>query len=109
VLRRASTACSCETAEWTASGSGACFVKFGAVSPGHGASDRFESLLDAIESVAAERSCSRVTAGVNTARHRAHRTLLQRGYRPILNGLTMLRPNERAYDRPDAYVIDDLR
>jgi hypothetical protein len=43
------------------------------------------------------------------ARHGAHRTLLQRGFRPILNGLTMLRPHERAYNRPDAYVIDDLR
>jgi hypothetical protein len=27
----------------------------------------------------------------------------------MINGVTMLRPNEPAYNRPDAYVIDDLR
>ena len=26
-----------------------------------------------------------------------------------VNGLTMMRPNDPAYNRPDAYVIDDLR
>lgn len=48
-------------------------------------------------------------AGVNAARRGAYRTLLDRGYRPMLNGLTMLRPDDPAYNHPDAYVIDDLR
>ena len=48
-------------------------------------------------------------AGVNTARSGAYSALLERGYRAILNGLTMLRPNDPAYNRPDAYLIDDLR
>ena len=99
----------CHCGAGTEAGSGACFVKFGAVLPGDGAEARFERLLDACETLAAARGLSRVTAGVNTARHGAYRALLARGYRAIVNGVTMLRPNEPAYNRPDAYVIDDLR
>jgi GNAT superfamily N-acetyltransferase len=99
----------CHCGAGTEAGSGACFVKFGAVSPGAGAESRFEALVDACEAFAAERGLSRLMAGVNTARHGAYRALLGRGYRAMLNGLTMLRPNERALNRPEAYVIDDLR
>lgn len=59
--------------------------------------------------VPADRGLVRLTAGVNAARHGAHRALLGRGYRAMLNGLTMLRPYGAAYNRPDAYVLDDLR
>jgi GNAT superfamily N-acetyltransferase len=99
----------CHCGGGTEAGSGACFVKFGAVRPGAGAEARFERLLDACEALAGGRGCSRLVAGVNTARHGAYRALLGRGFRAMLNGVTMLRPNEPAYDRPDAYVIDDLR
>jgi predicted N-acetyltransferase YhbS len=99
----------CHCGGGTEAGSGACFVKFGAVRPGDDAAARFERLVDACEAFAAERGLGRLIAGVNTARHGAHRALLERGYRAMLNGVTMLRPNERAYNRPDAYVIDDLR
>ena len=99
----------CHCGPGTEAGSGACFVKFAAVSPGDGAEARFEALLDACEALAGERGLSRLMAGVNTARHGAHRTMLERGYRAMINGVTMLRPNEPAYNRPDAYVIDDLR
>jgi acetyltransferase (GNAT) family protein len=99
----------CHCGPGTEAGSGACFVKFGAVLPGDEAPARFERLVDACEALAAERGLGRLIAGVNTARHGAHRALLDRGYRAMLNGVTMLRPNERAYNRPDAYVIDDLR
>jgi predicted N-acetyltransferase YhbS len=99
----------CHCGGATEAGSGACFVKFGAVLPGEGAEARFEGLVDACEALAAERGLSRLIAGVNTARHGAYRALLGRGYRAVINGLTMLRPNEPAYNRPDAYVIDDLR
>jgi hypothetical protein len=99
----------CHCGPGTEAGSGACFVKFGAVSPGEGAESRFARLLDACQALAAERGLSRLIAGVNTARHGAHRMLLERGYRAMLNGVMMLRPNEPAYNRPDAYVIDDLR
>jgi GNAT superfamily N-acetyltransferase len=99
----------CHCGGGSEAGSGACFVKFGAVRPGDGAEARFERLLDACEQFAKERSTSRLIVGVNTARHGAHRALLERGYKAFLNGLTMLRPNDPAYNRPDAYVIDDLR
>lgn len=99
----------CHCGPGTEAGSGACFVKFGAVLPGDGAPARFGQLLEACESLAADRGLERLIAGVNTARHGAHRAMLERGYRAMLNGLTMLRPNESAYNRPGAYVIDDLR
>ncbi len=99
----------CHCGARTEAGSGACFVKFGAVRPGDGAAARFERLLDTCEALAAERGLSRLMAGVNTARHGAYRALLGRGYRAMINGVTMLRPSEPAYNRPDAYVIDDLR
>jgi GNAT superfamily N-acetyltransferase len=99
----------CHCGGGSEAGSEVCFIKFGAVRPGPGAEDEFGRLLDACESLAAERGLSRLIAGVNTARHAAYRVLLARGYRAMLHGLTMLRPNSPAFNRRDAYVIDDLR
>ncbi len=99
----------CHCGGGSEAGSGACYVKFGAVRSGPGAEPRFERLVDACEAFAAGRGLSVLMGGVNTARHGAYRTLLGRGYRAMINGLTMLRPNQPAYNRPDAYVIDDLR
>lgn len=99
----------CHCGGGTEAGSGACFVKFGAVLPGAGAGNRFERLVAACESLAAARGLTRLMAGVNTAREGACQALLGRGYRPMINGLTMLRPSEPAHNRPDAWAIDDLR
>jgi hypothetical protein len=99
----------CHCGGGSEAGSGTCFVKFGAVRPGEGADTRFEQLVQACEAFAAARGLSRLVAGVNTARHGAYRALLGRGYRAMMHGVTMLRPNTPAYNRPDAYVIDDLR
>jgi predicted N-acetyltransferase YhbS len=98
--------CHCGAGE---AGSGACFIKFGAVRPGPDAGDLFERLLDACEALAADRGLERLVAGVNAARHDAYRRLLARGYRTWLEGVIMQRPNDMGYCRPDAYVIDDLR
>ncbi len=98
--------CHCGAGE---AGSGTCFVKFAAVRPGERAPERFERLLDSCEQLAAERGLERLVLGVSTARHDAYRRLLARGYRIWLEGVTMQRPNEPGYFRPDAYVIDDLR
>lgn len=98
--------CHCGAGE---AGSGACYIKFGAVRPGPKAGDRFERLLDACEALAARRGLERIVAGVNTARHDAYRRLLARGYRVWLEGVIMQRPNEPGYCRPDVYAIDDLR
>lgn len=99
----------CHCGAGTEAGSGACFVKFGAVLPGAGAEERFERLISACESLAADRGLTKLMAGVNTARDGAYRALLGRGYRAMINGLTMLRPNDPAHNRADAWVIDDLR
>jgi GNAT superfamily N-acetyltransferase len=99
----------CHLGAGSEAGSGACYVKFGAVAPGTGAPERFQRLLDGCESLAAERGAARLTAGVNAARRGAYRALLARGYRAMFNGIAMLRPDDPAYNRPDAYVIDDLR
>jgi N-acetylglutamate synthase-like GNAT family acetyltransferase len=98
--------CHCGAGE---AGSGACFVKFGAVRPGPDAGDRFERLLDACEAMAAERGLARMVAGINAARHDACRRMLARGYRTWLELVAMQRPDEPGFCRGDAYVIDDLR
>jgi hypothetical protein len=35
--------------------------------------------------------------------------MIDRGFRTVLEGVAMLRPNEASYNRPDCFVIDDLR
>jgi hypothetical protein len=35
--------------------------------------------------------------------------MLGSGFRAILQGLAMHRPDDPAYDRPDAFAIDDWR
>jgi GNAT superfamily N-acetyltransferase len=99
----------CHAGAGSEAGPGACYVKFAAVAPGEGASRRFERLLDACESYAAARGLPRLVAGVNTGRHEAYRSLLDRGHRPFALGVAMHRPNEPAYDRPGIYALDDRR
>jgi GNAT superfamily N-acetyltransferase len=99
----------CHVGAGTEAGSGACYVKFGAVNPGAGAARRFERLLDACASFAAARDAKILLAGMNTARHEAYRILLARGFRTVLQGVTMHRPNAIAYSRPERFVIDDWR
>jgi GNAT superfamily N-acetyltransferase len=101
----------CHCGGGTEAGSGACFVKFGAVRPGERAPERFERLLDACEALAAESGLERIIAGVNTGRLGAYRQMLARGFRAdVLIGLAMRgRPGGPDYDRPQHYVIDDLR
>jgi GNAT superfamily N-acetyltransferase len=99
----------CHIGAGSEAGTGNLFVKFGAVRPGNEAAELFGQLLDACESIAGESSCREIHAGVNTARHTAYRIMLDRGFRTILEGVAMLRPNEPGYNRPDCFVIDDLR
>jgi N-acetylglutamate synthase-like GNAT family acetyltransferase len=99
----------CHCGARTEAGSGACFIKFAAVSPGPDAAWSFEQLIQACEAMAAQRALACLIAGVNTGCHDAYRILLERGFRANLIGLTMLRPNEPGYPPADAYVISDLR
>jgi molybdopterin biosynthesis enzyme len=66
-------------------------------------------LLDGCAAFAASRDAKMLLGGVSTARHDAYRVLLARGFRVVLQGIAMHRPNEAAYSRPDRFVIDDWR
>jgi GNAT superfamily N-acetyltransferase len=100
----------CHCGAGSEAGSDACYVKFAAARSGEGAAARFERLLDACETYAAESSSGRLVAGVNTGRLEAYRRLLARGFRTEQIGVSMqLRPEDPHFDTPAHYVIDDLR
>lgn len=99
----------CHIGAGSEAGTGTCFVKFGAALPGPGADERFGRLLDACEAFAEQQGAQAMMAGVNTGRRGAYATLLRRGYRPELVGVTMHRPDESAYHDDSAWVIDDWR
>jgi len=99
----------CHCGPNTEAGSGACYVKFGAVRMSPKAEQDFDRLLDACEEMAAEKGLSRLDAGVNMARHEAYRRMLARGFRTELQGVAMQRRNELGYNRPGVYLIDDWR
>jgi len=100
----------CHCGAGSEAGSDTCYVKFAAVPPGDGASGRFERLLDACESFAAESRLARLVAGVDAGRVDAYRRLLARGLRIERVGVSMwLRPEEPRFDSSGDYVIDDLR
>jgi GNAT superfamily N-acetyltransferase len=99
----------CHVGKGSEAGTGATFVKFGAVRPGASASILFDRLLDACEALAADMGCQQIIAGINAARHEAYCQMIGRGFRAFLEGVAMLRPNEAAYNRADCFVIDDLR
>jgi len=99
----------CHIGAGTEAGTGATFVKFAAVRPGPDAPALFERLLDDCEALAADAGCRELVAGINAARHQAYRQMIDRGFRTFLEGVAMLRPNAPAFNRPDCFVIDDLR
>jgi predicted N-acetyltransferase YhbS len=99
----------CHSGAGSEAGSGACYVKVGAVRPGPNAGQSFEQLLDACEHYGAMRGATRTIAGANMGRHEAYRTLLSRGYRTQMQGVAMHSPNEPGYNRPGVYLIDDWR
>jgi predicted N-acetyltransferase YhbS len=99
----------CHCGPGTEAGNQKCYVKFGAVRPGGAAGALFDRLLDACEELAAMRNLTRVEAGTSLARHEAYGRLLAHGFRADFQGVAMHRPNEEAYSRAGAYVIDDWR
>jgi GNAT superfamily N-acetyltransferase len=99
----------CHAGGGTEAGSGACYVKFGAVRPGPEAPRRFDLLLDACHRLAAGRGASVLVAGANAGCDRAWAALANRGFRPVMQGVAMHRPNEAGYHTSEAYIIDDWR
>lgn len=99
----------CHVGAGTEAGSDTCYVKFGAVPGGAGAAGRFERLLDACEAYATAAGARMLVAGVNLAREGAAAALRARGFRTVIQGVAMHRPNVPAYSHPDAWVLDDWR
>ncbi|HJP90994.1 MAG TPA: GNAT family N-acetyltransferase [Pyrinomonadaceae bacterium] len=99
----------CHVGPGTEAGSDVCYIKFAAVRPGQMAEQEFSRLLDACEELALSRGVSRLTGGVNTARHEAYQKMLARGFRTYMQGVVMSRPNEAGYNRTGVYLIDDWR
>jgi len=93
----------------TEAGNDTAYIKFAAVRPGTEVAQLFDRLLDACQSFAVSRRLKRIEAGVNLARHEAYRQMLARGFRTVLQGVTMHKPNESGYSRSGVYVIDDWR
>jgi GNAT superfamily N-acetyltransferase len=99
----------CHAGSGTEAGGAACYVKFGAVRPGSGAAETFERLLDACDAFAASQHAQVLILGVSTACCEAYASVVHRGFRAQLIGVTMQRPNVAGYHRPGSYVIDDWR
>jgi GNAT superfamily N-acetyltransferase len=99
----------CHCGAGTEAGSGACYIKFGAVLPGANAAIYFDRLVHACETFAKAEGVSRLVAGVNTGRHEAYRKMISLGFRNEIQGVVMDRPNEPAYNKPEIYLIDDWR
>jgi GNAT superfamily N-acetyltransferase len=99
----------CHCGPGTEAGRDTCYIKFGAVRRGSGAENLFDKLLNGCEELAAMHGMTTVTAGVNSACHNAYRRMIARGFRIDFQGIMMLRPNEPSFDRPDCYVMCDLR
>jgi GNAT superfamily N-acetyltransferase len=98
----------CLTGIGSEGGAKTCYIKFGAARGGAGAGERFDRLLDACDEFASLRGVA-IEAGVNLARVDAYWCMRKHGYRVLMQGVAMQRPNEPGFNRPDAYVIDDWR
>jgi len=99
----------CHVGAGTEAGGDTCYVKFGAAACGERAAEHFETLLDACEAFAAGAGVGTLVAGVNLARDHAAAALEARGFRTIIQGVAMHRPNVAGYSRSDVYALDDWR
>jgi predicted N-acetyltransferase YhbS len=99
----------CHWGPTSEAGEGCCYIKFAAVRPGTGAEDRFSALLDTCAGLAGDAGMPNILAGVNLAREEAYRRMLARGFRTMIQGVTMHRPNEPGYSAPGLFVLDDWR
>jgi predicted N-acetyltransferase YhbS len=98
----------CHVGGGSEAGSGTCFVKFGAVRAGSGAGE-FDLLLAACESFGQTCGARALVAGTNLAREHAYRHMFAKGFRTTIQGVSMHRPNEPGYSRPDVFALDDWR
>jgi GNAT superfamily N-acetyltransferase len=87
----------------------ALYVKFAAIRPGNRAPQSFLELLHGCEALAKERGLLAIDAGASIERGDAYRAMLGDGYAASHTGVQMFWHNHPAYNRQDAYIIDDLR
>jgi predicted N-acetyltransferase YhbS len=99
----------CHIGAGSEAGSDTCFVKFGAVPIGPTAAADFDALLDACDAFAAARGLGTLLAGTSLAREGAYKRMLARGFRTVMQGVSMHRPNEPGWSRPEVWALDDLR
>jgi len=90
-------------------GADCLYIKFGAARSGAGADGRFAALLDAASTLGASVGMGQVLAGVSSAREEAYRQMGARGFRALMNVVTMHRPHEPGYSRPGVFALDDWR
>lgn len=99
----------CHVGPGSEAGSDTCYVKFGAIANGPEARSRFARLLTSCESFAAAKGATRLVVGTNAARVEAYEEILRAGFRIMLTGISMHRPNDPGFSRAGVFVIDDWR
>jgi GNAT superfamily N-acetyltransferase len=99
----------CHHGAGTEAGSQAAYIKFAAVRSGADAGRTLAAVVAAVEAWAAERGATQLVAGTNTARQMAWDGLLAAGFRTMVQGVAMHRPNDPGYSHPEAVVLDDWR
>lgn len=85
--------------------SGTCYVKLGAAK----AAEAYEQLIDECEVLATTLGLSSLVAGVDTACIDAYHRTIARKFRLSVLSVSMHKPNQKSYSRPDVYVIEDRR
>ena len=99
----------CHVGAGSEAGSGACLVKFAAVHPDAACEATFDRLLGACDALAAARGAETLLVGVDLGTRAAYRQLLARGFRTVMQGVALHRPDDVGYLTRDALVLGDWR
>lgn len=84
---------------------GNCYVKLGAAKD----AAAFEQLVDECEILTVKLGMSSLLLGIDTACVDAYRRIIARKFRISALSVSMHKPNQKGYSRPDVYVIEDKR
>jgi hypothetical protein len=95
----------CHIGPGSEAGSGFGYIKFAVARDGAA----FEDLRKACEAYVLAQGQGCLRLGVNTARTGACEQVQAAGYRTVLTGIAMHRPNESGTCHPGAWVMDDWR
>jgi GNAT superfamily N-acetyltransferase len=98
-----------QSGQHTEAGKDKSSVKFAAARRDADSRKRLERLLSACQAFTQKLGIKKLETGVNLAHPDSFDLLLKNGFRISFQGIKMLKPNAPAYDRGDAYVLDDLR